>query len=145
MPDWATSICRLKRSLEASQISGTPAGGDRYNVTANSAGSADNANALALAAQQSAAYLDGGRLSLDQVAAGLTAFIGTAALRGGQDLAIQSNLRQQAELDREAIAGVNLDEEAINLIRFQEAYLASSKVIGVANDLFNSILQAVDN
>ena len=40
------------------------------------------------------------------------------------------------------VTGVNLDEEAANLLRFQQAYQAAAKVIGVANSLFQSLLDA---
>jgi flagellar hook-associated protein 1 FlgK len=40
------------------------------------------------------------------------------------------------------LSGVNLDEEAANLVRFQQAYQAAAKVIGVANSLFQTLLDA---
>lgn len=40
-----------------------------------------------------------------------------------------------------AISGVNLDEEASNMMRFQQAYMASSRIMQAANDTFNTILQ----
>ncbi|PXX78743.1 flagellar hook-associated protein FlgK [Rivihabitans pingtungensis] len=51
---------------------------------------------------------------------------------------------KEATLTRESVSGVNLDEEAANLLRFQQAYLASSKCIEIANTLFDSILNAVN-
>ena len=44
---------------------------------------------------------------------------------------------------RDAISGVNLDEEAANLIRYQQAYAASAQIISVANSLFDTLLNAV--
>lgn len=44
---------------------------------------------------------------------------------------------------RERVSGVNLDEEAANLIKFQQAYQASSKVIQIGQGLFDSVLQAL--
>ena len=41
---------------------------------------------------------------------------------------------------REAVSGVNLDEEAVDLIRFQQAYQASSRVVQVAREILQSIL-----
>ena len=52
-------------------------------------------------------------------------------------------MREQAELDLESVSGVNLEEEAANMLRYQQAYLASSKIITVANDLFSTLLGAV--
>ena len=51
---------------------------------------------------------------------------------------------KEATLTRESVSGVNMDEEAANLLRFQQAYLASSKCIEIANTLFDSILNAVN-
>jgi flagellar hook-associated protein 1 FlgK len=51
---------------------------------------------------------------------------------------------KEATLTRESISGVNMDEEAANLLRFQQAYQASSKCIEIANTLFDSILNAVN-
>jgi flagellar hook-associated protein 1 FlgK len=50
---------------------------------------------------------------------------------------------RQNEASRQAIAGVNLDEEAARLIQFQQAYQAAAKAIQVGNTLFASLLQAV--
>jgi flagellar hook-associated protein 1 FlgK len=48
---------------------------------------------------------------------------------------------QQALQTKDQSAGVNLDEEASNLLRFQQAYQASAKVMQMANQLFDSILR----
>ena len=53
----------------------------------------------------------------------------------------QANLLTQTEKLMESISGVNLDEEAANLMRFQQAFQASSKVIEISEKLFSSILQ----
>lgn len=53
----------------------------------------------------------------------------------------QANLLTQTEKSMESISGVNLDEEAANLMRFQQAFQASSKVIEISEKLFSSILQ----
>jgi flagellar hook-associated protein FlgK len=50
-------------------------------------------------------------------------------------------VRDQAEENRDKVSGVNLDEEAANLIRFQQAYQASAKVMQVASQLFDSMIQ----
>ena len=51
---------------------------------------------------------------------------------------------KEATLTRESESGVNLDEEAANLLRYQQAYQASSKIIQIARSLFDSILSAVN-
>lgn len=47
---------------------------------------------------------------------------------------------EQAIAARESVSGVNLDEEAANLIRFQQAYQAAARVMGIANTLFDEVL-----
>ena len=49
----------------------------------------------------------------------------------------------QAEAAKSEVSGVNLDEEAANLVRFQQAYQAAAQVISVANGLFDTLLGAV--
>ncbi|MNT40241.1 Flagellar hook-associated protein 1 [compost metagenome] len=55
-------------------------------------------------------------------------------------LTAQEAALQEVKLKRESFSGVNLDEEAANLIRYQQAYQASSKVIQVAQEIFQSLL-----
>ncbi len=50
------------------------------------------------------------------------------------------SLLQQSQAKRDSISGVNLDEEAANLIRFEQAYNASAQVISVARSLFDTLL-----
>ena len=74
--------------------------------------------------------------------------LGAVVLRDGVYLLPYSesasrSLREQAEIDLQNISGVNLDEEASNMLRYQQAYLAASKVIGVADGLFQNLLQIV--
>ncbi|MGR5236526.1 flagellar hook-associated protein FlgK [Vibrio alfacsensis] len=57
-------------------------------------------------------------------------------------LADVARLESEAAQERVAsISGVNLDEEAANMMKFQQAYMASSRVMQAANDTFNTILQ----
>lgn len=57
------------------------------------------------------------------------------------DLAAGKTLLEQSFNQRESVSGVNLDQEAGKLIQYQTAYNASAKVITVAQDLFNTLLQ----
>lgn len=52
----------------------------------------------------------------------------------------QTSLLQQARASRDAVSGVNRDEEAANLVRFQQSYQAAAKVMGVAQRLFDEML-----
>lgn len=125
------------------QIGGSPQTGDEFSVMPTSPGSGDNANGLILSKVPSNGYFSSGRLSIEGLGASMLTSIGSAAARSGQDLIVQNSLLDQAELDLQSLAGVNLEEEAANLLRYQEAYLASSKIIGIANDLFQTLLSTV--
>jgi flagellar hook-associated protein 1 FlgK len=50
-------------------------------------------------------------------------------------------VKDQAEASRDKVAGVNLDDEAADLIRYQQAYQAAAKALQVATQLFDSIKQ----
>ncbi|TPG48256.1 flagellar hook-associated protein FlgK [Sphingomonas glacialis] len=64
-----------------------------------------------------------------------------ATLASRQQVAdAQGSIRDTAVAARDAVSGVNLDSEAVDLLRFQQAYSASSRVIQVARDTFQSIL-----
>ena len=53
----------------------------------------------------------------------------------------QTAIHDGAVAARDAVSGVDLDQEAVDLIRFQQAYQASSRVIQAARDIFQSILE----
>lgn len=124
-------------------ITGTPAAGDSFSVGANSAGSGDNTNALALARAGAAGLFSGGAVSVEDVAGRLVATVGAMALRAEQNMEVQSRLQEQLAFDLDSVAGVNLEEEAANMLRYQEAYQAASKIISVANELFQTLLGAL--
>jgi flagellar hook-associated protein 1 FlgK len=52
-------------------------------------------------------------------------------------------LLEQSTARRESVSGVNLDEEAANLIRFEQAYNAAAQIISVARETFNTLYNAV--
>lgn len=71
----------------------------------------------------------------------MVSYVGNRANVADVALTEQEASKQQVMLSREEISGVNLDEEAANLIRFQQAYQASSRVIQVAQDMFKNLLE----
>ncbi len=124
-------------------IRGTPAEGDRFTVRDNAGGVGDNRGALALAALASQRSLAGGSTTLSEGYAELVAEVGVKSRRAKINADMQARLVADARAQRESIAGVNLDEEAANLIRFQQAYQASAQVIAVAGSLFDTLIAAV--
>lgn len=127
----------------AFDFDGVPQQGDSFVVEFNREGSADNRNGLTLAALQTKALVGDPASTLVEGYAELVAQVGVEAGQAANDRAAAESLLEQSIAKRESISGVNLDEEAANLIRFEQAYNASAQVISVARDIFNSLLNAV--
>lgn len=123
------------------QINGEPASGDIFTVTPNSNGFADNRNMLQLSALQTKNTLEGGSATYQSSYGQLVSLIGNKTRELEVTSKAQANLLTQTKNSIESISGVNLDEEAANLMRFQQAFQASSKIIEIGEKLFNSILQ----
>jgi len=73
----------------------------------------------------------------------LIAQVGTAGSQANTALTAQQSILDQATASQQSLSGVNMDEEAANLLRFQQSYAASAQVINTANTIFNSLLTAV--
>lgn len=123
-------------------ISGTPVAGDRFTLEANLGASGDNSNGLLLGQVQSVGILDGGTVSINDNYGQLVAAVGGATQQIKSNLDAQNVILANATDAQLSQSGVNLDEEAANLIRFQQAYQAAAHVVGVANSLFESLLNA---
>ena len=113
-----------------------------------SMGTGDNSNALQMAALQTKTLVDGTR---NGTTTGLqsfqNAYVTAASVVGNATSSVKlsssaadTNL-QQTTVAKSNVSGVNLDQEAADLIRYQQAYQASSKVISIAQTLFQQILQ----
>jgi flagellar hook-associated protein 1 FlgK len=124
------------------QLSGTPAAGDRFDVSRGATNSGDNGNARALAGLANTAVLNGGRSTLGQAQTALASKAGLNAQQSALQRDAQAAIRSQTLSERDSISGVNLDEEAADLVRLQQAYQAAARVIQVADSLFQTLLQA---
>ena len=129
-------------------ISGTPSNGDQFTISPNTKGVSDNRNAIALAALQASNTL-GKNASIAGSQATITfggaysemvSQIGNTARQTDMSATAQVNVIAQAKQSLQSLSGVNLDEEAANLLRFQQAYQASGKLMQIANTLFQSVL-----
>ncbi|MES9873201.1 MAG: flagellar hook-associated protein FlgK [Candidatus Sedimenticola sp. 6PFRAG7] len=124
-------------------IKGTPAVGDAFLAEFNSGGTADNSNALALAGLQNDLLMNGGTATFQNVYSQLVSDVGAKTHQAEISFRAQEGLLSSHAQRLAEISGVNLDEEAADLARFQQAYQASAQVIQVANSLFESLLNAV--
>lgn len=129
-------------------IAGTPANGDVFTLERNTNGVADNRNALALAALQTAnslgqnASIAGSQptASFGGAYSQLVSQVGNTARQMDVTAKAQQNIIAQTQQAQQSVSGVNLDEEAANLLRYQQAYQASGKMMQIAGTLFQSVL-----
>jgi len=125
------------------QLNGEPQAGDIVSVQNNANGQSDNSNMLLLADIQRQNVLDNGTSTLQQSYNSLVSGVGVVSQQVKINLQVEDSILQQAMNRRESVSGVNLDEEAADLIRFQQAYQAAARVIQTSQELFNSLLSAV--
>jgi flagellar hook-associated protein 1 len=110
-------------------------------IAAGEAGSGvgSNANALKLAGIKSEAIMPGGA-NLDQYYSNFIFRVGLDTKTAVDSLDTQNNLLTQLENQRDAVSGVSLDEEAINILRYQKAYQANANFLNVLNQLTEDLL-----
>jgi len=124
------------------QVTGEPHDDDVFKIGFNSDASGDNRNGQLLANLQQAQLIDGTSNMLD----GYGSFVSRVGSNTRQakinDNAMGALLRESEER-RESKSGVNLDEEAISLTRYQQSYQASAQVIAAADTLFQTLLNAI--
>jgi len=126
----------------SSTIAGTPATGDRFMVADNAGGSGDNRNLLAVLGALDAPALGGGTTTIAEAATQLTSRIGMQTAQAQSNRDAFTVVHDQDVAARQAVSGVNLDEEAANLILLQQAFQAAAQLISVAQSMFDSLLDA---
>ncbi len=120
-------------------VAGRPADGDSFVIGDNVNGVGDNRNGLLLAGLQGQLSLGNGSASFEDVYTQLVAEVGTVTRRAEVNRDAQEGLLQLSTNARDGVSGVNLDEEAANLVRFQQAYQAAAQVINVADQMFDEL------
>ena len=131
-------------------MTGNPAAGDQFQFrqrlpTDPFTETGDNSNLTQLAKLQTAEVVDvgGGKTTLQGAYGQLATMVGSKTNEVKVMKDAQTAILKEAMVSRENVSGVNLDEEAANLLKYQQAYQASSKVVQIAGSLFDSILQAI--
>ncbi len=124
------------------QLTGAPATGDKFQVSSNAVGVGDNRNALKLNELQTGKKLLNGASTYQNVQSQMVSEVGTQGITTSNMLKTQEALQEQAVQARDGISGVNLDEEAANLMRYQQAYEAAAKVIQVGDAIIQTLLDA---
>ena len=124
------------------EMQGEPKAGDKFTIGYNQGGVSDNRNALALSALETEGLIDQDSVDYGEAYSQIVEKIGTVTNRARLDTESAKALLEQSSNNREAISGVNLDEEAGRLIQFQAAYNASAQVVSIARQLFDTLLNS---
>jgi flagellar hook-associated protein 1 FlgK len=135
-----SELTRITYNGISVDISGTPANGDTFTIDRNTTGVADSRNAVKLAALQTQNTMEGGKATFQGSYASLVSGVGSVTRQIKVSGESQQALLKQNEMARSAVSGVNLDEEAANLMRYQQAYQASAKSLDIASKLFDTLL-----
>ena len=122
-------------------ITGLPNDGDLFSIGSNPGAIADGRNALSLGQLQTQNTMTGQTASFQAAYAQLVSEVGSRTRQAQVSGDAQQTLLEQAQSSRDAVSAVNLDEEAANLIRYQQAYQASAKAMQISASLFDTILQ----
>ena len=148
--DKATDTLLAKRTYESAKdivfgdvrirLSGAPAVGDSFTLQPNIGGLGDNSNIVALAAVQNV-RLDGGETPVQTYITIVNGIGNVNSLSKMSAEALEVVYNDAVALG-DAASGVSLDDEAANLIRYQQSYQAAAQIIKVSGELFDSILSA---
>ena len=124
----------------AVQFSGRAKAGDSFVLEFNTDAAGNNVNALELGELQRKATLANGTSNYGEVYGQLVSRVGSKTHELDVNREAQNILYGQAKAQREAVSGVNLDEEAANLVKYQQAYEANAQVIGAASEMFDTLI-----
>lgn len=144
------------------EISGTPVEGDSWSVAPTrmaasdismvmtdpakfaaaglGTGVSDNANALEMAKLQTAKTLGNGTMNFNEAYSQIVNNVGVQTQQIQTAQKAQAVLVQQTYAAQQAYSGVNLNEEYVNLQRYQEQFQAASRLINVSSTLFDTLL-----
>lgn len=121
-------------------LTGAPANGDTFTVAPNTNAVGDNRNILLMSAMQTQNLMANGTASFQGIYGQLVGDIGAKTSELSMTSLAQTNMAAQTVAAQQAVSGVNLDEEAANLMRYQKEYQAAAKAMQIASTLFDSIL-----
>ncbi|TGG95991.1 flagellar hook-associated protein FlgK [Natronospirillum operosum] len=126
------------------QVDGRPEAGDRFEIDFNRDPSGDNRNAdrmLDLQTDRSINRQDGG-MNFTEAYSQLAEQVGVRTRQAQINTDAAKVSKEQTENRIQEVSGVNLDEEAARMLRFEQGYNASAQMIKVAQDIFTSLLGA---
>lgn len=124
-------------------IAGDVVAGDVFTINYNSNAPGDNGNAAELRALQHELLLEGGTCSYQDTYKNLVTSIGSIAHTDEVRFEASQSVCRNTHDTLQKKLGVNLDEEASKLIRYQQGYQAAAQVIAIGRTLFDSLLTAI--
>jgi flagellar hook-associated protein 1 FlgK len=125
------------------QVNGTPATGDSFTVRSNAGAVGDNRNAFAIADAMKGGVLEGGTVSVNAAVERLTGNLGLQTRAAQMSRDAEAAVHENDIAARDSVSGVNLDEEAANMLRYQQAYAAAAQIIAISGQLFDELINAV--
>ncbi len=121
-------------------FTGTPRDSDIFTISKGTGGAGDNRNMRELGTLQTRNTMDGGKTSFQGAYAEMVSFVGNKTREVEVNAKAGDALLRQAHNAQQSVVGVNLDEEAANLLKYQQAYQAAGKVMQMASTLFDTLL-----
>ena len=103
----------------------------------------DNRNAVAIASLQTQNTMSGGQATFNDFYSALVGSVGSDVRNAAVNHEYEASMVAQLENYRESVAGVSLDEEMINLVKYQHAYEAAARVITTVDEILNTVLNMV--
>lgn len=118
---------------------------DDFNIEANpvEVRLGNNENALALTNLQTDKLMGSGTATMNDAYNQLVSFVGIKSNQAKLSMKAQGIMLDQSIQARDSVSGVNLDEEAADLIRFQQAYQAAAKVMAAADQMFKTLMSSL--
>jgi flagellar hook-associated protein 1 FlgK len=122
-------------------LSGTPVNGDVITISNNTSASGDNRNMLLMAGLETSKYVEGARTFGDEYNS-LVTNVAVKSRKAQSAADAERVLLEQATTARDNLQGVNLEEEAIQLMRYQQALQAAAQLVSIADTVFQAMLTA---
>jgi len=124
------------------QITGAPAAGDQFVIQSNAGGTGDNRNIQALIDRFHGSVFNG-EISLRDAAAGMITSVGSRTAEATNQRDVQELVFRQNQDRLESVRGVNLDEEAADMLKFEQLYQAAARVMQVSDSLFQTLMNTL--
>ncbi len=124
-------------------LTGSPVTGDTFTVGYNTNVAGDARNAQVMMGLQNVNNINNSTMSITTLYGSMVQGIGTQSVQASNSQQAATALLQNTTKLVSQVSGVNLNEEAANLVQYQQAYTASAQVINTARTLFNSLLTSI--